>query len=65
MPDLIAAAIALAWSEAGTAAKLRGEPDADALYESWPEMDELLAALDEAAAGWRETPHCDGPSVTR
>ena len=56
---LIAAAIALAWSESGTAAKLRGEPDVEALYEPWPEMDELVAALDDARPGWREATRPD------
>lgn len=51
---LIDAAIALAWSESGTEAKLRGEPNAEALYEPWPEMDELVAALDLVRPGWRE-----------
>lgn len=53
---LIAAAIALTWSEAGSEAKLLGRPEAESLYEPWPEMDELTAALDEAAPGWRDTP---------
>ena len=59
MPDaaverLIDAAIALAWSEAGTEARLQGEPHAEKIFEAWPEMDELLAALDGARPGWRE-----------
>lgn len=53
---LISAAIALAWSEVGTEAKLLGEVDADELFGEWPEMDELCAALDEARPGWREAP---------
>jgi hypothetical protein len=53
---LIDMAIALAWSEAGTSALLRGEPDAREAYESWPEMDALLSALDAVRPGWREEP---------
>jgi hypothetical protein len=50
---LVVAMIALCWSEAGAAARLRKEPNAEALYEAWPEMDDLMAALDEARPEWR------------
>ena len=51
---LVEAAIALAWSEAGTEARLLGEPDAERIFEAWPQMDDLLSALDEVRPGWRE-----------
>jgi hypothetical protein len=51
---LIAAAIALARSDVGVDAMLRGVPDAAERFDPWPAMDELVAALDEAAPGWRE-----------
>lgn len=51
---LIDAAIALALSETCIAAILRGETGAEEAHEPWPEMDSLLAAVDEARPGWRQ-----------
>jgi hypothetical protein len=50
---LIDAAIAVVASEEGAFQKALGRREAQ-LYESWPEMDELMAALDEAAPDWRD-----------
>lgn len=51
---LIDAAIALAWSEVGTEAKLLNEPGADRMFEPWPAMDRLCEALDVMRPGWRD-----------
>ena len=51
---LIYTAIAVAMSEVGTAAVIAGDPRGIVNFDPWPEMDELLAALDEARPGWRE-----------
>ena len=50
---LVNAAVALAKSESGTEAIIRGDPDAATLWEPWPEMDTLLQALDATRPGWR------------
>ena len=47
---LVAASIALAWSESGTADQLRGVA---AIYEPWAEMDEMIRVLDDVRPGWR------------
>jgi hypothetical protein len=49
---LIEAAVAVAWSEAGTEAQLLGK--ADEIFEPWPEMDALCAALDRVRPDWRQ-----------
>lgn len=51
---LVEAAIALVWSESGAKAMLLGQSEAEHSYETWVEMDELVAALDAARPGWRE-----------
>lgn len=50
---LLAVMVAAARSERAVAAQLAGDPQ---VFEDWPEMDALVAALDEVAPGWRDKP---------
>ncbi|GBQ32126.1 hypothetical protein HLH34_04210 [Gluconacetobacter azotocaptans] len=60
---VIAAAIRLAWSEAGTESVLNGgDPVA---FDPWPEMDALLIALDQARPNWRSQTRMEGTQDAR
>jgi hypothetical protein len=51
---LARAAVAMIASESAGKALIARSPDYGRLFDPWPEMDALAAALDDAAPGWRE-----------